>query len=102
MAGELIWALEALDDIDAIARYIARDSAVHARRVVSEILELGELFLTQPLMGRVVPELANPTIREHFIYCYRVIYQVSGEDVQVLAVIHGRRLLDSALADRLQ
>jgi plasmid stabilization system protein ParE len=38
MAGELIWSLEALDDIDAIARYIARDSAVHARRVVSEIL----------------------------------------------------------------
>ncbi|WP_295622540.1 type II toxin-antitoxin system RelE/ParE family toxin [uncultured Lamprocystis sp.] len=55
MAGELIWALEALDDIDAIARYIARyiarDSAVYARRVVSEILELGELLLTQPLMG---------------------------------------------------
>ena len=39
MAGELIWALEALDDIDAIARYIARDSAVYTRRVVSEILE---------------------------------------------------------------
>ena len=101
MAGELIWALEALDDIDAIARYIARDSAVYARRVVSEIFELGELLLTQPLMGRVVPELANSAIREHFIYSYRVIYQISGDDVQVLAVIHGRRLLDSAIADRL-
>jgi toxin ParE1/3/4 len=52
-------------------------------------------------MGRVVPELANPAIREHFIYSYRVIYQVSGDDVQVLSVIHGRRLLDSAIADRL-
>ncbi len=49
MAAELIWALEALDDIDAMARYIARDSAVYARRVVLEMLELGELFLTQPL-----------------------------------------------------
>ncbi len=52
MAGELIWALEALDAIDAIARYIARDSAVHARRFVSEIPELGELFLTLPPTGR--------------------------------------------------
>ncbi|WP_366929511.1 type II toxin-antitoxin system RelE/ParE family toxin [uncultured Thiodictyon sp.] len=61
----------------------------------------GELFLTQPLMGRVVQELTNPAIREHFIYSYRVIYQVAGEDVHVLAVIHGKRLLDVALADRL-
>jgi toxin ParE1/3/4 len=67
--------------------------------VVSEIFELGELVLTQPLMGRVVPELENAAIREFFIYSYRVIYQVSGDDVQVLAVIHGKRLLDS-VADR--
>lgn len=37
MAEDLIWAMEALDDIDAVVRYVARDSAVHARRVVSEI-----------------------------------------------------------------
>jgi toxin ParE1/3/4 len=68
MAGDVIWALEALDDIDAIARYIARDSQTQARRVVSEVLDLAELLVTQPSMGRVVPELGHSAIREHFIY----------------------------------
>ena len=99
MAGELIWTLEALDDIDAIARYIARDSDVHAGRVVSEIMNLGELLLTQPLMGRIVPELDNDAIREHFIYSYRVIYEISNEDLYIIAVIHGNRLL-SSVGDR--
>ena len=99
MAGELIWTLEALDDINAIARNIARDSHVHARRVVSEIMDLGELLLTQPLMGRIVPELDNDAIREHFIYSYRVIYEISNEDLYVIAVIHGKRLL-SSVGDR--
>jgi plasmid stabilization system protein ParE len=100
MAGDVIWALEALDDIDAIASYIARDSTIHASRVASEIFDLGELLLTQPMMGRIVPELSDDLIREHFIYSYRVIYQISGEDIHVLAVIHGKRLLES-IADRL-
>lgn len=99
MAGGLIWALEALDDIDAIAQFIGRDSQVHARRVVSEIMELGELLLAQPRMGRIVPELDNDSIREHFIYSYRVIYEISKENIHVIAVIHGKRLL-SSVGDR--
>ena len=52
------------------------------------------------MMGRIVPELSDDSIRERFIYSYRVIYQISGEDIHVLAVIHGKRLLES-IADRL-
>ncbi|MEA3275335.1 MAG: type II toxin-antitoxin system RelE/ParE family toxin [Pseudomonadota bacterium] len=50
-------------------------------------------------MGRVVPELGQDNIREHFIYSYRVIYEIQNEDLHVLAVIHGKRLLES-VADR--
>jgi plasmid stabilization system protein ParE len=97
MAGDVIWALEALDDIDAIARYIARDSQTQARRVVSEVLDLAELLVTQPSMGRVVPELGHSTIREHFIYSYRIVYRIHGDDIHVLAAIHGKRLLDTVM-----
>ncbi len=99
MAGGVIWSQGALDDIDAIAEYIARDSHIHAQRVVSEIFDLGEILLTQPRMGRVVPELGQNDIREHFIYSYRVIYEIQGEDLHMLAVIHGKQLLES-VADR--
>lgn len=40
MAAELIWSSESLDDIDAIARFIARDSPHHAQRVVEALFEL--------------------------------------------------------------
>jgi plasmid stabilization system protein ParE len=95
MAGEVIWATEALDDIDAIAAYIARDSVVQARRVVSAFFECSDLLLTQPRMGRVVPERQDEHIREHFVYSYRLIYEIASENIHILAVIHGRRSLES-------
>ena len=95
MVGRVVWSEEALDDIDAIAAYIARDSITHARRFVSEVVRLVDLLVTQSRMGRMVPELRQDHIREHFIYSYRVVYEIKGADIHVLAVIHGKRLLDS-------
>ena len=46
-------------------------------------------------MGRVVPEFGNEQVRERFIYSYRVLYEIEASQISVLAVIHGRRLLES-------
>ena len=48
-------------------------------------------------MGRVVPEIGDPAIRERFVYSYRIIYRLELERVLVAAVIHGRRLLQPLL-----
>ncbi|MCG2738958.1 MAG: type II toxin-antitoxin system RelE/ParE family toxin [Syntrophaceae bacterium] len=95
MAGSLIWSEQSLGDIEAIAKYIGRDSPQHAQRVVEEIFVTAEIVAAQPMMGRPVPEIGSPQIREHFIYSYRLIYEVRGETVYILGVIHGRRLLES-------
>lgn len=95
MAAALIWSGEALDDIDGIAQFIGRDSLHHAQRVVEGLFELGEVIATHPLVGRVVPELGDAQVRERFMYSYRVIYEIRPEHVEVLAVLHGRRLLES-------
>jgi toxin ParE1/3/4 len=95
MAQILIWSRESLDDINAIAEYISRDSQSHAQQVVERILDLGASLSKQPSMGRIVPELENPQVRERFIYSYRLIYELKGEEIHVLAVIHGKRLLES-------
>ncbi len=100
MAGPLIWSSESLEDIDAIAQFIARDSRHHAQRVVEALLALGDAIEAQPLAGRAVPELGQSAVRERFLYSYRVIYEVSSARVTVLAVLHGRRLLES-VEDRL-
>jgi toxin ParE1/3/4 len=95
MAAELIWSDESLDDIDAIAEFIARDSLHHAKRVVELLFELGEVICAHPLAGRMVPELNDTNVRERFLYSYRVIYEIRTDRIHVLAVLHGRRLLES-------
>lgn len=95
MAGELIWSSESLDDIDAIAQFIARDSLHHAKRVVEALFELGDAIAAHPLVGRIVPELNDAAVRERFLYSYRVIYEVRAKHIEILAVLHGRRLLES-------
>jgi plasmid stabilization system protein ParE len=77
MAKSIIWSQESLDDIASIAEFISRDSIHHAQRVVDEIFTITEILLIQPKIGRIVPELAEEQIREHFIYSYRIIYEIS-------------------------
>lgn len=88
------WSPEALEDVDAIAAYIARDSAFYAAAVVEKILATAAGLSEFPQLGRVVPELNQTNIRERFVHSYRLIYQVSPGCVLVAAVIHGKRLLN--------
>lgn len=62
--------------MDALADFISRDSPVHAQRVVEEILAIGGILADQPKMGRLVPELGDDTVRERFLYSYRIIYEI--------------------------
>lgn len=95
MAYRVIWSPEALDDVEAIAEFIGRDSRFYAQAVVSKVLAVGAGLLAFPASGRVVPELDDKAIRERFVYSYRVIYRIESERALVIAVIHGKRLLDS-------
>ncbi len=95
MARTLIWSEESLQDISGIAEFIARDSAYYAQHVVETILNKGESVIDFPEAGRVVPGLGQEAIREQFVFSYRLIYQLEGDEVLILAVIHGKRLLES-------
>lgn len=95
MAARLIWSDEALNDIGAIADYIERDSPYHARRVIQEFIAIAETLADQPKLGRVVPELHDENVHERFLYSYRLIYEIRDSNLHILAVIHGRRLLEA-------
>ena len=94
MAQQLRWSPEAVEDVEAIAQYIERDSSYYAQAVVSRIVLLVETISDQPELGRVVPEIQNPDYRERFVHKYRVIYRVESERILVVAVIHGSRQLE--------
>ena len=94
MAYRVVWSPRAVEDLEAIAQYIAADSEAYAASVVKTILTTASNFSRFPFSGRVVPELSDENIREWFAYSYRVIYRIEGETVTVAAIVHGRRLLD--------
>lgn len=41
-----------------------------------------------PEIGRIVPEISEVNIREVIVYSYRLIYEISSDKIEVLALIH--------------
>lgn len=60
MANKVRWSLEAAQDLESIAEYIARDSENYARLVVTKVLDSTRNFQTFPNAGRGVPEFGDP------------------------------------------
>jgi len=101
MAYRVVWSPRALDDIDSIASYISRDSTAYASAVVAKIIRATRTLKRFPFAARVVPEFEIESIRELFVYSYRVIYRVEPSTVTVVAVIHGKRQLANALESQI-
>ncbi len=101
MAYKVNWSLEAIEDLQSIADYIAKDSRIYAQSVISKVFDVSRSLASQPLIGRIVPEIGLAEIRERFVYSYRLIYQIEDNKILIVAVIHGKRLIDNIL-DRLE
>lgn len=86
----LVWSIEAIEDIESIAAYIYRDSPRYAAAVVADLLEGMTLVSAHPRIGRKVPELNSDPIRERIIHNYRVLYEIQSHRILVLAVVHCR------------
>ncbi len=52
-----------------------------------------------PFSGRMVPEYQVDDIRELIEKPYRIIYRVKKDQIDVLAIIHGARLLPTSFED---
>lgn len=95
MVKRLNWSQEAVEDLESIVHYIERDSTFYARAVARQIVIVAKKVPENPYIGRIVPELSCPEIRERFVYSYRLVYQIQAENVLIVAVIHGKRLLEN-------
>ncbi|MGB5593127.1 MAG: type II toxin-antitoxin system RelE/ParE family toxin [Crocosphaera sp.] len=93
MAYRVIWSSKAVEDVDSIATYIARDSPSYAAAVVRQILDATHQLEDNPLTGEIITEGDSLTVRDQLAYTYRVIYRVDGDTVMVVAVVHTKRLL---------
>jgi plasmid stabilization system protein ParE len=99
MALVVEWSPEAGEDLEQTADYIGRDSLVYAKAVVAKAVDMAESLSRFPQRGRIVPELNDEHFRERFFYSYRLIYRIDEDKVLIVALVHGKRLLEN-IADR--
>lgn len=102
MAVRLIWLPEAIDDLDAVAAYIAHNSERYACEFVARVMARADGLRDFPESGHVTPEVNRDDVRELSAYPYRLIYRLKNEEVIVLAVLHGSRLIETIVRDRLE
>jgi len=89
--ADLRWSLTAEADLQAIEDFIANDSVLHAVQFLDRLIHAAEQLTHAPKIGRVVPEFNREDLRELLFRAYRIVYQVRGETVTVLRVVHGAR-----------
>ncbi|OGV67696.1 MAG: plasmid stabilization protein [Lentisphaerae bacterium RIFOXYB12_FULL_65_16] len=91
--AELIWAEPAIQDLDAVADYIALDNPDAARRYVRKVFAEVSRLKVFPEMGQVPAELEDlPQYRHLVIGPCRLFYRVSAGNVFVLHVTRCERL----------
>jgi toxin ParE1/3/4 len=89
---QVIWAPQAIGDVEAIRAYIGRDSAHYADLLVERIVAAVSRLEAAPRSGRVVPEIGDESLREVICGNYRIVYRLRGDVAEVLTVFHGARL----------
>jgi len=92
--AQIRWTQQAADDLEAIAEFIAQDSPEYASLFAIDILAAVERIGVFTHIGRVVPEMDNPLVREVILGDYRIVYRGRKNVVDVLTIWHGARLLD--------
>ncbi len=93
MAHRIVWSRRAVLDLDTIIGYIAADSPAYASVVLKKIVSQTRILMRFPRAGRKVPELEDENVRELLVYSYRIIYRLKGDEALVVAVIHGKQIL---------
>lgn len=89
----ILWTDIASKDIESIHAFIAKDSRHYADVFVAELIKSVDVLERFQRSGRVVPEYVDDDTREILYRNYRIIYDVVGDTVRILTVIHGARKL---------
>ncbi len=91
--AEIIWADPAIQDLDAIADYVALDKPEAARRLVQRVLAAVERLQKFPRMGSVPRELRGLPYRQLIVSPCRVFYRIEKDIVYIVHVLRAEQLV---------
>jgi toxin ParE1/3/4 len=85
----VLWSETALEDVEEMATFIARDNPAAADRMTDLIFEAGEKLGLGPLLYRAGRE---PGTREAVVHPnYILVYRIQDDAIRVLRLLHARR-----------
>lgn len=94
--AEVIWTEPALNDLEAIADYIALDDPQAARGLVQRVFQHVDQLLEHPESGSRPPEMRQSRYRQIVEPPCRVFYRYDRVHVIVLYVMRGEMRLRKA------
>jgi len=96
----VVWSRAALNDLQKIYLYIKEGSYQYAEKVRAEFFELADELILFPRVGKMVSEEQDPALRERLLYSYRMIYEINETQIQILAIVHNKQLLQNKKTGR--
>ncbi len=82
---------QAVEDLESIREFIARDSPRYADLVVERLVTAVDILERFPQAGRVVPEHSRTDLRELVRAPYRIVYRLAGDRADILTVFRASR-----------
>jgi len=92
---KILWTREAIARLREIKQYIAQNNPDRAMLFIEKIIDRTEILISSPQIGRVVPEISRPEIRELLFKKYRIVYRVKKDYIEIITVFEGHSLLNT-------
>lgn len=84
----------AFNDLQEITAYYAEQGVPHVgQRLLSEIISHIETLPANPKIGRIVPEFADPNLRELIHPPFRIVNWLENQSINVIRIWRSERLL---------
>ncbi len=91
---KVIWTDNAIQDLDDIGAYIAKDSVRYAELTVLELFESVDILENYPNAGTIVQEFKDETFRQIIKGNYRIVYHlINDTTIHILTVHNCARLI---------
>ena len=95
MGWRVRWTTPAWNDVEEIARFIARDSPRYAIVVQREAQSAAASLRQFARRGRMVSERNDERLRQLIVGSYRLIYKIIADDeVHIIAFVNSARDLE--------
>jgi len=98
--ARLIWTEPALEDLEAIADYIALDKPDAAKKFVRRVFAKVEKLRTFPRIGSIPLEISDLPYRQLIVPPCRIFYRIEGKQVYVVHVMRAEQRLRLEKLDR--